>query len=398
MSAIGAVSAASYLGLTGSPTVYSAAFVAAWILVVAAAGLRRWPVWTRVALLMVTEYMNVAVALDYRGTWMNFRLPLAVSPVIVLVLVGARSGLAVTAINFGVLVAGFAATDAGWLTQAPLPWQGNDLAIQTTVAVAEIVPKLVLIAWFNRYLIGAVRREKATATRLAEVSASLRREAAERERLQGEVLDAGERERQMIGLDLHDGVCQDLAGVMLKAKALEMAVDGRAMPEADTARSLVRELGQAIGDVHGLSRRLGPGHIESGDLPAALVELARGFGEAGLAVSVRTSGRGNRVEGAVATQLYRVAQEALANAARHSGATRVEVALDCDPEATVLRVEDDGCGVGAAPARKGGLGLRSMAWRAEVLGGKVDVSGRPGGGTRVECRIPVAGAQGGEDG
>jgi signal transduction histidine kinase len=90
---------------------------------------------------------------------------------------------------------------------------------------------------------------------------------------------------------------------------------------------------------------------------------------------------------AVATQVFRIVQEALTNVARHAQATRVELEAGADAQAFWLRLRDDGCGIGAKPARHGSMGLFSMAERARDIGAALDVHGGPGGGTELTLRL-----------
>jgi signal transduction histidine kinase len=92
-------------------------------------------------------------------------------------------------------------------------------------------------------------------------------------------------------------------------------------------------------------------------------------------------------------QLYRIAQEAVANAVKHARAGRILVSLACPAgREAILAVRDDGCGQGQAKASAGGLGLGIMAHRARVIGGELRIGDAPGGGTEVVCTAPCPGA------
>jgi signal transduction histidine kinase len=86
--------------------------------------------------------------------------------------------------------------------------------------------------------------------------------------------------------------------------------------------------------------------------------------------------------------LYRIAQESVANALRHSGAQSVQITLDQEDGETVLRIEDDGKGLSTKPAAARGMGLRTMRYRAGLIGGMLEVGPGPRGGTQVVCRLP----------
>ena len=132
-----------------------------------------------------------------------------------------------------------------------------------------------------------------------------------------------------------------------------------------------------------------PAALEGKGLAAALRDYAESW-SAGSEVPVDVRVRGEReapleVEQAV----FRIAQEALANVAKHSGASRAEIDLIYAPESLTLRVADDGRGFNVAEAPGEGFGLQSMGERASALAGRVEVDSVPGEGTRVECVCPL---------
>lgn len=372
---------------------HKALTVAAWLLTLAAALLRRIPFRARVLLTVLSSWVFAAAMLDRGGVFLNVRLPLATIPVLVFVLAGIRLGVAVGLLNATLLALAFLATERGWLPQAPPPWQEGEWVIQAIGTTALMLPLLLMVAWFVHRLTALLRREQAVAGRLQT-------EAAERERLEGEVLDAGERESRRIGAELHDGVCQDLTGLSLRGKRAQKALEAAGRPEAEDLRGIVEGLGEAIGEVHGLSRRLSPGRLTGRDLAGALDDLVRRTAEVSDArVTFRSAGDGSALDPRVTLQLYRIAQEALSNAVRHAGASHIEVLLSHDRGPTMLRVDDDGRGMPADSGDTGGLGLDTMLWRASRAGALLLVGPRPGGGTRVECWMPVEPAErGGLDG
>ncbi len=361
-----------------------------WLLTICAALLRRLPVPMRVGFLVLAVWVFAAFALHRGGVFLAFRLPLAMSPLMVFVLAGVRPGLVVGGLNLVALVTAFLATEAGWLMQAPPPWLPGEGIVQSAIVTGALVPQLLLLAWFSHHLATSMRREHRAA-------AQLRAEAADRERLESEVLEAGERESRRIGNDLHDGVCQDLTGLLLRSKRAEKALRAQDRPEAETLRGIVEGLGEAIGEIHALSRRLSPGPLSDRDLAGALGDLVKRTAErADVRVVFQATGEGALGDPRTAIQLYRIAQEALSNAVRHAGAGQIDVSLRREPGETVLRVDDDGRGLPADAPAAVGLGLRTMRWRAERAGGVLTIAARPGGGTRVECRVPANAVAGGE--
>jgi signal transduction histidine kinase len=130
--------------------------------------------------------------------------------------------------------------------------------------------------------------------------------------------------------------------------------------------------------------------LEDQELPDALREIvARLMRGSGLRVNLEVIGSVRSLPPSLSAELLRIAQEALTNALKHSGAAAVTVLLDYEPAGVCLSVVDDGRGFDAATV-DGGFGLTSMRERAEKIGGSLVVSSEPGGGTRVECRVGSA--------
>lgn len=211
-----------------------------------------------------------------------------------------------------------------------------------------------------------------------------------RERLQADLLASVEATQAAIGRELHDSVGSHLTGLSMVARGLVRRLDrgGRVKPaEAADVADLVDE---ALRQVRRLSRGLTPSEMEPGGLPSALRDLAASATHASdldvAFVDGLAHGAGGLSHEAEA-QLYRIAQEAVSNALRHAGASHLTVRLGADGGAVTLAVEDDGRGI--ADAARGGVGLRTMRHRADLVGGTVDVEARPAGGTVVSARVPT---------
>jgi signal transduction histidine kinase len=351
-------------------------------LVVAAAMLRRWPPWARLALLLLCQYIMLGMDLYRQGIWGPVRVTLVSGPAAMLILVGIKPGLILGAVNFIALLTCYYATELGWLpSRPPVPFAGGEWLLESAYLATGLVPQLLLLAWFSHHLVCSIRRECDASLRLA-------REAAARERLEREVLETAERERQSIGRDLHDGVCQDITGLVLRCKTVQKSLERRQAPEAIMLGDTIRDLGEVMREVHGVSRRLTPGRLDGPDLASALDELVRSVRvRTELDLTFRSVGSPTALAPQAALQLYRIAQEALHNAIRHAGANRIEVTLHHDPKLTLLSVEDDGRGLPPSTDRGHGLGLRTMLWRASTMGGALALGPRAGGGTRVVCRV-----------
>jgi signal transduction histidine kinase len=200
---------------------------------------------------------------------------------------------------------------------------------------------------------------------------------------------AGGEERARIARELHDSVKQEVFAASMRIGAARSAPSGEADGHLGAAEKLVRQAQQELSD---LIHELRPVATQGRPLDLALRELAEGYvGDGGpeLDLQLEPDLPGMPEVGAA---LYRIAQEALANAVRHAQARRVAVRLRSEGGDVVLRVEDDGRGFLPRASDGRGVGLDSMRERAEALGGRLRVDASPGRGTRIEARLPTRGA------
>jgi two-component system sensor histidine kinase UhpB len=218
----------------------------------------------------------------------------------------------------------------------------------------------------------------------------MRRLEAERRRAGSAALHAQEEERARVARDLHDEVNQSLTGLLLRLEAArEAAPPGMAGEIAET-KALAN---QAMTELLSLARQLRPTALDDLGLAAAIggqvEQLGRGEIEARLEVEGDFSDLGDDAQLVV----YRVAQEALNNAARHSGASRVEVRLRrAEDGGVALEVADDGRGF-AFDEQQSGLGIGGMRERALLVGGELTIESRPGAGTTVRLAVPGESAE-----
>jgi two-component system, NarL family, sensor histidine kinase UhpB len=213
----------------------------------------------------------------------------------------------------------------------------------------------------------------------------MRRLKAERRRAGSAALHAQEEERARVARDLHDEVNQSLTGLLLR---LEVAREA-APPELESELAETKALAnQAMRELLQLARQLRPTALDDLGLVAAIEgqveQLKRGEFEATLDPEGDFSDLGDDAQLVV----YRVAQEALSNAARHSGAGRVEVRLRRSEESGVLlEVTDDGRGFAFDESQRG-LGIGGMRERALLIGAELTIESRPGSGTTVQLTVP----------
>ena len=213
----------------------------------------------------------------------------------------------------------------------------------------------------------------------------MRRLEAERRRAGSAALHAQEEERARVARDLHDEVNQSLTGLLLRLEAARESAPPELEAELAETKALAN---QAMTELLSLARQLRPTALDDLGLAAAIggqvEQLGRGEMEARLEVDGDFSDFGDDAQLVV----YRVAQEALSNAARHSGAERVEVRLRRTGGGdVVLEVIDDGRGFAFDESERG-LGIGGMRERALLVGGELTIESRPGHGTTVRLTVP----------
>jgi len=226
--------------------------------------------------------------------------------------------------------------------------------------------------------------------RVRQRTAALNNEMQERMRLEEEILSISEREQQRIGHDLHDSLCQYLTGVALAGEVLSGQLAAKSLPETKAMNHIVEMVEGAIDLTRTLARGLHPFDLKGEGFLDALRDLAvtitEGFKtpctfECDQPVEI--------IEPGVATHLYRITQEAITNAVKHSHAKSIVVRLEAESDGLTLTISDDG--VGMPPKIQGGMGLRTMAYRASVIGASFNVARLASRGTRVTCKLPADG-------
>jgi PAS domain S-box-containing protein len=215
------------------------------------------------------------------------------------------------------------------------------------------------------------------------------RDITERKRLEREILEISDREQRRIGHDLHDGLCQHLAGIELMSQVLEQKLTPQSKDAAKRASDIAKYVREAIGQTRSLARGLSPVTLESEGLTSALHELAvnaeklfnvKCHFEGDSQVSVNNH--------AMATHLFRLAQEAVSNAIKHGKAGQISIHLKADPGRIYLAVNDNGKGFPKKSPKFKGMGLRIMQFRTGIIGGILTIERNADGGTSVICSAP----------
>lgn len=220
-----------------------------------------------------------------------------------------------------------------------------------------------------------------------DVSAQIGR-VLERERLSAQAADLVWREQQSLLHTLHDSLGQTLTGLGMLSAGLSQQLASTHGAAAQTAQQIAEQAQQALEQVRHVTRGLSPVEVDAASLMPALRRLAAAT-ESLHKIRVRVEGeapasiRDNRV----ATELYRIAQEAVTNAVKHAHASTITIQLGTEAVMSKLSVLDDGLGIPDSVPSKDGMGLYIMRHRAASIGGNLSIEPRPDGGTVVTCTL-----------
>jgi signal transduction histidine kinase len=214
------------------------------------------------------------------------------------------------------------------------------------------------------------------------------RDITHRIELEREILTISEREQRRLGHDLHDDLCQQLAGIEFLSQTLASDLAAQAAVEAVQAREIAQSVQNAMTQTRELARGLSPVGMEAEGLMEGLRQLAeRTSNIFRLECHFRCPAAVLVSDHAVAIHLYRIAQEAVGNAIKHGKAGSVTIALATVGNNLQLGVNDDGIGIPRKRPKTKGMGLRIMQYRAGVIGGSLAVQRNPDGGTTVVCTV-----------
>ena len=219
---------------------------------------------------------------------------------------------------------------------------------------------------------------------------ALTREIQERMRLQRELLESTDREQRRIGRELHDGLCQHLTGTALAGHLLGQKLSNGSSMEASEASRLVQLVEEAIEMTRTLSHQLDPVELKSGKLADHLEDLAASTSQQFKLNCQFECGLTEPIDDpAVATHLYRIAQEAVLVASRHRRASWIDIELQANAGSILLTIVDDGTAEVEKNARDAAAGAQAMAYRADLIGAVLKVEHIPAKGTRVACELTL---------
>ncbi|HEY5036362.1 MAG TPA: sensor histidine kinase, partial [Chthoniobacterales bacterium] len=230
--------------------------------------------------------------------------------------------------------------------------------------------------------------EERVAQRTAELTAineKLQAEIEQRFQLEQEILLISEREKRRIGQDLHDSLCQELAAAAFFLESSAQKQTKKNSAAAKTLSEAARIVNDNVGLARDLARGLHPVELSATGLANALRELAFRTRD-GIACHFQCPRPVRLRDEAVALNLYRIAQEAVANALKHGNPGEIIISLERDRKELRLTVEDDGSGI--VKKNPKGMGLHIMKYRAGVIGAECAITPREPRGTCVRCILP----------
>lgn len=211
------------------------------------------------------------------------------------------------------------------------------------------------------------------------------------QKLEHEIIRISEREQHRIGQDLHDGLCQYFAAVGCSAGTIKSRLEKAGSPEAKAVEEIQQLVLDGVQQTRALARGLFPVQNDEWGLPSALTELAASSTRLlNLRCTFSSNASTVPIRNDCSTHLFRIAQEAVSNAARHGRATSATIRLNIDADELTLSIEDDGIGLGQSKPDQKGLGLTIMQYRARQMGGRIVFAKNPDAGPTVSCRLPLA--------
>ncbi len=281
-----------------------------------------------------------------------------------------------------------------------LRWFGTNTDIEDGQRAAETQRRLEVLAASNRKLELEIVRRKAGEEALKK-SEQHQRQLLEEARLMQEqlrhlahqILRAQEEERKRISRELHDEIAQTLTGINIRLANLKAGATGHAKNLQGKITNTQRLVEKSVEIVHRFARELRPSVLDDLGLIPALHSFVKTFAkETKLPIRLRVFAGVEKLDAAQRTVLYRVAQEALTNVARHARATEVVLCIEPLADAVHMKIHDNGRSFSVQRtllAKKNGrLGLLGMRERVEMVGGRFAIKSAPGHGTTIEVQIP----------
>jgi signal transduction histidine kinase len=209
--------------------------------------------------------------------------------------------------------------------------------------------------------------------------------------LERQILEIADHEKRRLGRELHDGLCQSIAGIAALTSALSRSLAASAQPgPAAAADEIVRLLNETIGEARDVARGLSPISQNSAGVAGGLETLARNIRHTHrISCTFAWDSRCPGLRYETEAHLIRITQEAVRNAIIHGRADQIEISLACDDGSGLMSIRDNGVGFTDDDRNHDGIGLHTMDYRARAIGGSLTVTRLPQGGTAVACAFPL---------
>lgn len=327
--------------------------------------------WRTVIVMVAALVMLAFIAwLDYLSEWEVSLFVFYALPILLVVWYGGSA--------HGIVVAVLCMLAWWWANRDGHPYQTGAGYLWATIS---------RFVYFACVAIGGTALKKQREADHARIEALERASSLERD-----IVNVSEHEQRRIGQDLHDGLCQELAGIGCAVTMLKDELHAKSLPEAVAAEEIegyIRDAGTRARD---LARGIFPVLSENSGLESALEELAAFTSKVYHRQVDFVRDEGIQVaRPEVAMHLYRIAQEAIGNALKHGRAQHVVISLRLQGGELHMSVEDDGCGIPSPRPRFAGMGLRTMGYRARLIGARLEVEPGTLCGTVITCRMSAAG-------
>ena len=300
----------------------------------------------------------------------------------------------------------FDCLNAGWETRLgwrPVELQGRPLLdfvhpadrVATAAEVCKVADGVATAGFENRFRgkDGADRRLQwnAVFSPQRRMICAAARELTDETSLERQLAEIGDREKERIGRELHDGLCQNLAGIAALSASLARRLAARTDPSAAAAADISALLQQAVGDARDLARGLNSAGLIQMGLAVALEALAANVKALHFMGCTFACGTHfPRLDPGVEVQLFRIAQEAVNNVVAHAKASRIDISLRIRDGQAHLRIRDNGVGIPQRPTDLGGSGFKTMQYRARLIGACWRVQRASPRGTLMICTLPLA--------
>jgi signal transduction histidine kinase len=304
------------------------------------------------------------------------------------------TGYQISLLVFYILPVGFATIYVGPAFAILLAFLSIAISISTDFWAGMPYSETPILAWNAIIVIGLLHGLNRILLRLQSSvergTRDLLGEMRERGRLEREIIDLSERERRRFGRELHDTVCQELAGVAIAAHMLERKLSAAEHDATPLSGEMAYMADHALETTRRVARGFFTAGFDGAGLAEALREIARHTEErSGISCAVHWQENLTIADEDTVIHLFRIAQEAIHNVVKHATAFHIKVSLERKEKMLQLTIEDDGKGLPVANGERKGLGLRIMAYRAGLIGGEFKTEHSAKGGMRIVCLVPV---------